>query len=546
MVNNYNEEYPIAWYQTDDRDKLLEDQLGLFITAGGNGDWYVGVSPASNPNATINAVRLCTSGGASTLAPGLTWAIADAYHAIQAANEKKEYKRTSNHEDEQELNAWRRKFPHLKFDGRFDIFDSRDGAGSELEKVDKLHEMTLNHMSNQFEIHARTVGFKLTPPTLEEYIANQGVEDANVGAVGFLAKRSKEELTMSKNNEIAAHLEAAVREKAHQVIKDSNFAEAMKMANKDIGENLILRDENGTYWMFTEVKEISFAGEHNVSPELEIAFSATEQGDKIKEFAKRFYPDYSQPLPSEALEFDIPAIAEAKVLASLPKGISTIPGGFDPKNFTWLGGQKMSYTCNSNPDEWKLSGGDLVEFEVPDVEEGGNRGVKLMQAMMGRRIHPNDRLPLKTIDFSNSMDGWENLLGPTLEVNWPKSIHWPDRQPQWNPDEKTLSELFTQAVKINVGTAVQVHYLKSDPEVFQAVFDGRQTFEIRYDDRNYQVDDVLLLQETVFTGKEMAAGAELEYTGRHLLRRVTYKLSGYGLGHGWVILGTVKEENDED
>lgn len=100
--------------------------------------------------------------------------------------------------------------------------------------------------------------------------------------------------------------------------------------------------------------------------------------------------------------------------------------------------------------------------------------------------------------------------------------------------------------KVNVGAAVQVHYLKSDPEVFQAVFDGRQTFEIRYDDRNYQVGDVLLLQETTFTGKEMAAGAELVYTGRHLLRRVTYKLSGYGLGQGWVILGTVKEENDED
>lgn len=121
MVNNFEEEHPIAWYLTDDRDKPIEDQIGLFITTGGNGDWYIGTSPASNPNATLQAVRLCTSGGAVTLAPGLTWAIADAFKAIQAANEKKQYVRTSNHEDECELKAWRRRFPELEFDGSVGI-----------------------------------------------------------------------------------------------------------------------------------------------------------------------------------------------------------------------------------------------------------------------------------------------------------------------------------------------------------------------------------------------------------------------------------------
>lgn len=82
------------------------------------------------------------------------------------------------------------------------------------------------------------------------------------------------------------------------------------------------------------------------------------------------------------------------------------------------------------------------------------------------------------------------------------------------------------------------HELKTDSEVFKEVFFGRKTFEIRKDDRDFKVGDTLHLRETMFTGKEMAAGASLRYTGRECLCRVTHIMRGpcYGLAEGWCIL----------
>lgn len=83
-----------------------------------------------------------------------------------------------------------------------------------------------------------------------------------------------------------------------------------------------------------------------------------------------------------------------------------------------------------------------------------------------------------------------------------------------------------------------VHVLKTDPEVFQAVHEGSKTWEIRKNDRNFQVGDELWLKETMATGKKMAEGAPLEYTGRMLARKVTYILHGpvYGLADGWCVM----------
>lgn len=68
-------------YVTDDRDEKSPHELKIFL--GGNGDWYVSVLPKGHRVGP--AVRLCTSGGASSAAPGLTNAIADAYSALADA-----------------------------------------------------------------------------------------------------------------------------------------------------------------------------------------------------------------------------------------------------------------------------------------------------------------------------------------------------------------------------------------------------------------------------------------------------------------------------
>lgn len=85
---------------------------------------------------------------------------------------------------------------------------------------------------------------------------------------------------------------------------------------------------------------------------------------------------------------------------------------------------------------------------------------------------------------------------------------------------------------------MQRHELKVWPEYFEAITDGRKTFEIRKNDRGYQSGDVLIL-------REYAPGPD-EYTGRHCERQVSYMLSGddpmgfaFGLRSGFVAMAIV-------
>lgn len=86
--------------------------------------------------------------------------------------------------------------------------------------------------------------------------------------------------------------------------------------------------------------------------------------------------------------------------------------------------------------------------------------------------------------------------------------------------------------------------LKTDSEVFQRVINGIKPWEIRKNDRDYHIMDVLELRETKFTGAQMAQGSPLEYTGRTIRGEVQYILFGptYGLADGWAIL-SVKWEH---
>jgi hypothetical protein len=83
-----------------------------------------------------------------------------------------------------------------------------------------------------------------------------------------------------------------------------------------------------------------------------------------------------------------------------------------------------------------------------------------------------------------------------------------------------------------------IHELKTDPDVFQAVYDGNKNWEIRRNDRNFQVGDKLSLRETKSSGAEMRKGHMLQYTGRRIEALVTFILNGpaYGLQGGWCIM----------
>ena len=74
----------------------------------------------------------------------------------------------------------------------------------------------------------------------------------------------------------------------------------------------------------------------------------------------------------------------------------------------------------------------------------------------------------------------------------------------------------------------QHHYVKILPEYYIAVDKGIKTFEIRFNDRNYKVGDILHLQE--FCGGQ--------YTSRELTREICYMIDDPNYcKEGFVVLG---------
>lgn len=74
-----------------------------------------------------------------------------------------------------------------------------------------------------------------------------------------------------------------------------------------------------------------------------------------------------------------------------------------------------------------------------------------------------------------------------------------------------------------------LHELKTYPKYFQETIEGNKLFEIRKNDRNFQVGDVLLLKEW----------DNIKYTGREVGAMVRDILDDkfIGLAEGYVALG---------
>lgn len=79
----------------------------------------------------------------------------------------------------------------------------------------------------------------------------------------------------------------------------------------------------------------------------------------------------------------------------------------------------------------------------------------------------------------------------------------------------------------------QVHNLKIWPQYLEDVKSGNKQFEVRKNDRNYEVGDTLILEEFNPT--------KGTYTGRWIPELITYKLDNKKfVKEGFVILG-IKE-----
>ncbi|NEO43136.1 MAG: DUF3850 domain-containing protein [Moorea sp. SIO4A3] len=81
----------------------------------------------------------------------------------------------------------------------------------------------------------------------------------------------------------------------------------------------------------------------------------------------------------------------------------------------------------------------------------------------------------------------------------------------------------------NLSSKPRIHKLKTDPLFFRLIEDEQKTGEVRFNDRDYRVGDVLILQEY---------NPEFDkYTGNFAIAEVTHVLENFpGLAEGWVML----------
>lgn len=77
---------------------------------------------------------------------------------------------------------------------------------------------------------------------------------------------------------------------------------------------------------------------------------------------------------------------------------------------------------------------------------------------------------------------------------------------------------------------MKVHELKTIHPYFRVIWEGFKPFEIRKNDRDFKVGDILLLREYDPTTKT--------YSGRDVTARVIYTLDKFeGLAEGYIAMG---------
>lgn len=92
---------------------------------------------------------------------------------------------------------------------------------------------------------------------------------------------------------------------------------------------------------------------------------------------------------------------------------------------------------------------------------------------------------------------------------------------------------------------MQEHHLKTYPECFQVAIDGLKLFELRKNDRDFQIGDLLILEEwqppkyfSEMGGDGPGQQTQGFYTGRRATFSVKYIFQGgkWGLDHAYVIM----------
>lgn len=132
-----------------------------------------------------------------------------------------------------------------------------------------------------------------------------------------------------------------------------------------------------------------------------------------------------------------------------------------------------------------------------------------------------------------------DALPPISQPSWYRR-HATPSPPEASPDNRESAPSADDHTGREALAAV--HDLKVWPPYFDALADGSKPFEVRRDDRQFRVGDVLRLREWDLhpgTAQEIEAKG---YTGREVTLRVTYVLAGlaahqFGVAQGYCVLG---------
>jgi hypothetical protein len=89
-------------------------------------------------------------------------------------------------------------------------------------------------------------------------------------------------------------------------------------------------------------------------------------------------------------------------------------------------------------------------------------------------------------------------------------------------------------VKLKYLNEIMTHELKTWPVYYQDIIDGNKSFEVRKDDRGFNVGDVLRLRE--YGWKKPLDPVIERYTGRYCYVRVDYIYRGIGIQDGYCIM----------
>ena len=86
---------------------------------------------------------------------------------------------------------------------------------------------------------------------------------------------------------------------------------------------------------------------------------------------------------------------------------------------------------------------------------------------------------------------------------------------------------------------MKLHELKIEQKYFLEVILGRKTAEVRKNDRDFQVGDILRLREII---ERKTLKDEIKYTGHYMLAKITHILTAEefsGLADGYVTLSFI-------